>query len=132
MVIEEAIFDHLTGDAGVAALVGTRIYPTVIPQDAALPACAYQRISGPRDLAHDGPTGQALARIQFTCTATSYGAVKGLANAIREALDGFSGTMGSPSGAVVHVAMVDNEIDGYNQQTGLQTVRLDVIFRYIE
>ena len=66
MNIEEALYSKLTGDAGVAALVSTRIYPNVVPQDIALPAVAYQRISTVRDMAHDGPTGVAHARFQFT------------------------------------------------------------------
>ena len=34
---EHAIVDRLLNDSGVAALVGTRVYPGQAPQDAALP-----------------------------------------------------------------------------------------------
>ena len=57
MAIEAGLYAHLVGSAGVTALVATRVYPLLVPQDATLPAIAYQRISGPRDHTHDGPSG---------------------------------------------------------------------------
>ena len=47
MFIEEAVFYHLTNDADVTAIIGTRAFPNAIPQDADLPAMAYQVISRP-------------------------------------------------------------------------------------
>ena len=130
MNLEEGIYTELSTDSGVTAIAGTRGYPLVIPQDASLPAWAYQRISGPRVLAHDGPTGLAQARVQFTCTAGSYDEAKSLANAIRGALDGFKGMLGG--GVFVGYAHVENEIDGYQSASSLVTVRLDVNFLYKE
>ncbi len=132
MIIEEALAYHLLNDAVVSALAGDRGYPQVIPQEAALPAWAYQRISGPRLLAHDGPTGLASPRFQITCTGNTYGEAKGLCNAIRVALDGYKGLMGGASGVQVESAGVENEIDGYNQATGKQTVRLDLLIWHKE
>lgn len=40
-MIEAAIFSLLSNDAGVAALVGSRIYPDFLPQDETLPALVY-------------------------------------------------------------------------------------------
>ena len=131
--IEEAIYAHLTGNSGVAALVSTRIYPLTIPQDIALPAIAYQRISGPRIAAHDGPTGVARARIQITCQAPTYAAAKGLAMAVRQALDTFSGEVTvSGNKVMVEAAMLANEWDGYEVVTGQSTVRVDFQILYKE
>ncbi len=132
MNIEEALYYHLSHDAGVIILAGARGYPQVIPQDASLPAWAYQRISGPRLLAHDGPTGLASPRFQITCTGNTYGEAKNLCNAIRVALDGFRGLMGGAGGVQVESVGVENEIDGYNQATGKQTVRLDLLIWHKE
>lgn len=44
MTAETELYDALSGDAAVAALVGTRIYPEVRPEESALPAVAFVRI----------------------------------------------------------------------------------------
>jgi len=126
---EEGLYWHLSHDAGVIALVGSRIYPQVIPQDVALPAMAYQRISGPRDHTHSGPSGLARARVQITCSASSYSQAKGVAAAVRESVDGFKGTM---LDVTVGAAFVEDEIDGYGTSQETFTVRLDVNAWYQE
>lgn len=132
MLIEEALYGELSTDSGVAALASTRGYPLVIPQDATLPAWAYQRIYGPRVLTHEGPSGLAKARIQITAIAATYDGAKDLAAAIRAALDGFAGMLGGTGGVAVKYCHVDNEFDGFGQVTGIETVRLDVDFLYVE
>lgn len=132
MLIEEAIYGELSTDSGVTALAGTRGYPQVVPQDATLPAWAYQRISGERILAHDGVTGLARGRFQISCVASSYSGAKALAAAIRGCLDGYNGILGGVSGVDVHQARIENEYDGYGLATGQQTVRLDVNILYTE
>jgi hypothetical protein len=132
--IEEAIYSHLIADAGVSALVSTRVYPLTIPQDIALPAIAYQRISGPRIAAHDGPTGLARARIQVTCQASTYTAAKGLAMEVRQALDGFRGSVTTEGDELVEVeaSFLANEWDGYETVTGQSTIRVDFMLLYKE
>jgi hypothetical protein len=127
MNIEEALYSKLTGDAGVAALVVARIYPNVVPQDIAMPAVAYQRISTTRVMAHDGPTGVASARFQFTVSGSTYSSARNVVNAIRTALDGFSGLMGGTNGVIVEAIFVENDFDGYNQAGGEQVIRLDAL-----
>ena len=132
MVIEEALYAFLAATAGVTALVSTRIYPQVIPQDAVLPAIAYQRISGPRVHSQSGASGLAYPRFQFTCQAATYSAARQVANAVRAALDGYRGTMGGAGGVSVGAAFVANEIDGYSEESGEHTVRLDVVIYHAE
>ncbi len=111
MVIEEALFAHLSADAGVAALVGNRIYPIEAPQEAVLPYVVYQRISGPRVRSHSGPSHLAQPRFQITGAAATYPSLRAVMNAVRVALDGFRGTMGSGPGVDVGGAFVENELD---------------------
>ena len=108
------------------------VYPLTIPQDQSLPAMAYQRITGPRETAHDGAVGIAEALFQLTCQAQGYDTAKGLANAVREALIGFDGLMGGESGVTVDGCFVVGELDGYGMVAGVYTVRLDVVIRYRE
>jgi len=129
MTIEAGIFAHLIGNAGVRALVATRIYPLLVPQDVELPAIAYQRISGPRDHAHDGPSGLALARVQLTFVATSYDGAKSLAEAARAAMDGFSGVMGEMT---VGACLLSNEMDQWAVAHEAPVVRHDYLIWYQE
>lgn len=129
MTIEAGIYAHLIGNAGVAALVATRIYPLLVPQDAELPAMAYQRISGPRDHAHDGPSGLAMARMQLTFVAASYDGAKTLSEAVRAAMDGFSGTMGE---VTVDACLLENESDQWATVLESPVVRHDYMIWYQE
>lgn len=127
--VEEAVYAILVGDAEVSALVGTRVYPQVIPQDAALPAVAYSRISARRVKSHSGPSRLARPRVQVTCSAKTYGAAKALAAAARGALDGFKGTA---AGLDVQGAWLDNDGDEYGDDGELRSVRMDFMIWHRE
>lgn len=128
MTIEESQYAYLAAQSTNA---GARIYPNVIPQDATLPAIAYQRIDGPRLMAHSGASGLTFARMQYSCTAATYSAAKTLLHQVRAALNGFTGTMGA-GGVTVEHCIVKNEVDGYNEVSDKQVIRLDVQFFYKE
>jgi len=82
------IYEELTRNPAVAALVSTRIYPGMIPQDADLPAIAYQQISNPPTYSHSGNSGLWNARVQLICVAANYLAAHALSETVRLALDG--------------------------------------------
>lgn len=129
MILEEGVVVRLMATAPLTALIGARLYPQTIPEEAPRPAAAFQRISGTYDTAHDGPTGWGRARLQFTAQADIYLEAKAVAAAIRAALHGFRGTMGT---VTVHGAFATNDLDGFNEATDRETVRLDVLFYYKE
>jgi hypothetical protein len=126
--IEEAIYTELTTAAAVIAIAGTRGYPELIPETAAMPAWAYQTISANREPIHSGSSDLTEQVIQITCQAASYASAKALAGAIRARLHGFKGTL---SGVKVHRIVVDNDQDGLADEDGA-TVRLDVSVFYTE
>jgi hypothetical protein len=107
-VIEQALYKILADDSGVGALAGDRVYPIGVPQDGALPAVTYQQIAGPRDRTFDGATGLVDGYYQVTCWAATYGAAKGLSEAVRAALDDYAGTVSS---VWIRVIRVTNEMD---------------------
>ncbi len=126
--IEEAIYTELTTAAAVIAIAGTRGYPELIPETAAMPAWAYQTISANREPIQSGSSDLTEQVIQITCQAASYASAKALAGAIRARLHGFKGTL---SGVKVHRIVVDNDQDGLADEDGA-TVRLDVAVFYTE
>lgn len=132
MTPEEGLYSYLTADANLTTLIGSRIYPNIIPEGSASPAVAYQRISSRRWHPHDGRGGLAQVRVQLTITGDSYQSVKGVAEAIREALDGYEGPMGPGGGLEIEGCLIDNEIDGFDLDTAHQTVRQDYLIMYKE
>jgi hypothetical protein len=98
----EAVLQRILAVApAVSVLIGSRIYPNIVPQKAPMPAITYQQISGPRLHDMQGAVGMAKARYQINCWAVSYAEAKELAEAVRLTLDGYSseGTI-----KVIHLA----------------------------
>lgn len=124
MVIHEAVRALLIADSTISGIVSTGIYPLIAPQGSSLPCIVYQRISGPRISAHDGPSGLARPRYQYTCIAATYAAAKALANAVREVLDGYSGTT---NGVQIETILIENEMDVYNFETDERASSYSVI-----
>ena len=129
MNLESGLFAFLVADKRIAQLAGSRIYPLLIPQEAALPAIAYQLISTTRGMAHDGPTGLASATMQLSIQAESYDGTKDLAEALRLALHGYSGPMGSVE---IELCRLDMELDSYIFETDAKVLRQDYLILYKE
>lgn len=77
-MIEERIVTALTGHAGLAALIGNRVYPQRMSQGATFPALVYTRVSGERLNNLDGDNIQ-NPRFQVDCLAESYSGAKAVA-----------------------------------------------------
>ena len=132
--IEEAVYSRLTTFAGLADLIDMRAYPLIIPQDAALPAVAYQTIdSNPRH-SLTGRSGLTETRVQLTTVAADYATAKRVDRQVRAAFDAVSFTvLATTTDPGVHVqgAFIDNASDDYDAVTlapeAAPIVRTDVI-----
>lgn len=89
MSLESDLYLYLTADAGLASLVGTRIYPVHLPEGTTLPAVSYFMVDNPPDYTHDGETTLEHPRYQFDCWATSHVNVIALQDAVQAALGRF-------------------------------------------
>ncbi len=107
MSISSAIYDYLVNNAGVAALVGTRIYPSVSPTSAMMPRITYQLISANHSECVGGSAGLCEYKIQLSAWGYSDLSTDATAEAIRQALQGYSGTTG---GVLIYSALMDSEI----------------------
>ena len=127
MSIENAFSSHLLQDAGVASLIVSRLWPLTIPQDAAMPAMAYQVISDVPVYAHHGANGVSRARIQLTMQG-SYSQLVALRYAVLSAVHSFRG-----SGSVdVQSSQVENTIDGYGPSSERAVRRMDIVLWYYD
>jgi hypothetical protein len=130
MSIESGLVTYLMAQGRVTTLISTRLYPVVIPQDASLPAAAYQLISGDWERQHDKRTGGAKlrrARIQITVTGVDYDDAKEAAAAIEEVCDSFRGQWGTE---YVQECRVEALGDGWGAQVDKFTTRMDLAIIY--
>lgn len=132
MVIEEGLYNHLSNHAGLTALVGTQIYPIVIPQGKTPPMVTFQKINGPRVHAMQQDAGMAYPRFQVSCWGMTYKSAKDVAAQVRAALQDFKGTMGGVGGVVVSGVFIEDENDLYEPGTQVYHVALDFIIWHLE
>lgn len=112
-MIERAIYNILKADVGVSALVSSRVYPNITPQDAALPYLVIVRADTEHVESTSGSSGLARASIEVISFSDSYKEVKALAEAVRKALQGYTGAIGRDKIGGIHAG---SETDGMGLQ----------------
>ena len=132
MKIEQAILKELLADSGITSLIGERLYYVKAPQDVVKPYVAFFKASAPREYSHDGASKLAHPRFQFSCFATTYYEAKQITEAIRAAIEAFSGTMGGAGGVEVGHCFLINESDIYEENTKLFHVAVDYLIWHKE
>lgn len=126
MSVEAELYDLVSGDSGVAALVGTAIYPLVRPQNAPLPAIVYQEIFTETMVPAEGDNGSRRSRYQWSAWAKTYASIKAMRDALVGCLNGYSG------GSIDRIA-IDAMNDDYEPDTEQyrQIVETEVFYREV-
>lgn len=133
--LEAALYDYLTNDGGVAALVDDRVYPTRLPegtnaQPLPLPAISFQRISAARTYTYDSfeeTSAWVRARVQFSCWSHSALESIEVGEAVLLALSGYSGDM---SGEYIGSSSAELELDDYDAPVRLFRRSVDFFITY--
>ena len=132
--IKQSVRTRLLQSATIAGLCGANVFTGRSDQGQALPRINITRISGGQEHDLDGAAANANPRIQIDCRAATDVAADALADAVRNMLDGYTGTMGTHS---IDVAVLDNRldldepaIDGSDNNT--YCVIQDYLIRYTE
>lgn len=86
MSAETELYAVLSGAAGLTALVGTRIYPDAIPEDATLPAVVYARAGTEPVLSVSGQKFAETARLTVSAWAKTRTAAAAAGDQIEAAL----------------------------------------------
>ena len=128
-LIDEALRSMLVGDSGVTAIVSTRVFNGQVPQNTALDALSFSRITAQRSLAHHGPTAMTDSIFQISCWASSLLNAKNLAAAVRRLLHGFRGTVATVE---IGIARVINEIDSFDPETGVYLIAVEAALLHRE
>jgi len=138
---EEAVLARVSQIAAVTALVGTRIYMLVLPQQPTLPAIRVQMIDDVSDYHHRGGNRRGPARVQVDCWAAAssgvdpYAAALAVAAAINgddagSGLSGWRGSIGSPAVTVQGIFRVDRAVDWESEERREVRVRQDYQVHY--
>ena len=122
MNVGKYIYSKLAADAGVTALVSTRIYPIFIPKSAALPAIVFVVNEEPNTTNKTNPATHDRATVTFRYWADAadgvdaYEKINSIHAAVRTVLDYVDGTAG---GVTVDVAHFDSVTDGRDEEMTL-------------
>ena len=85
MSIETALYDALQNNSALTALVGSKIYPQVAPDNAAVPYCTYSVVVGTAYNLIAGAPSTERKLIQVNCISNSYTNAKAIAEEIGRA-----------------------------------------------
>jgi hypothetical protein len=134
--LEQALFDYLSEDPVVSALVGAgeeaRIYPFRVPEGKALPAISYARAGTNRTYTYDSfeeTNAFVRARVSFHCWSNVPDEAMQVGEAVMLALSGYGGQMG---GQLVGASFNVLEIDIYEPESKMYRRTLDFHIMYEE
>lgn len=134
MNLHESLHTHLAGDDDVAALVGARIFPMLIPQhargDSARHGCiVYTRIGVSRVVSLCGTDRLMESTLQLDAYAASFSVPKdgappalAIARATRRSLVDFRGELGGSGGVIVKDIKLTGELEFTDPDPGLYRI----------
>lgn len=117
------LYEFLLEQSALTALVGERVYPSVLPDKPTFPSVVYQVISNEQTFTHDGPVALRRPRVQIDVWSRRRLEAEAIESAIISALVGYRGPMGD----VDYTAGWGLEIstDIYEQETLLHRISMD-------
>ena len=113
---EKHVFLRLATSARVARLIGFQIYPIAVPKNAVLPFCIYKRNNIAREAHLAGPMFMPLVNLQIASWATNYDVAREVADEVRLALDGATGTL---AGVTIEDMRLVSETDDFLDPTAV-------------
>lgn len=127
-MIEDSLFTRLSGFGGLTALVASRIYPNLAPQNAAYPHVTFRRVTSDRPSAMNRDSGVVRARFQFDTFNEAYDGARLVRDQLRAALQRWRDPGGTP---VVQDVFLISETDLYEDDSRIHHLADDfeVIYR---
>jgi len=113
---EKHIFQRLVTTPGVARLVGFQVFAIAVPKTAVMPFCVYKRNNIVREAHLAGPMFQPVVHVQLASWGLTYDMARTLADEVRLALDGHTGTL---AGATISDMRLVSETDDFIDPTAV-------------
>lgn len=120
---EIVLLRTLLDDAGLSALVGSKVFALVIPQGTKLPCITFQRIGGSPANTLSGASGLEEIDLQIDVWAKNYGEAKAIAKAVRAAMP--------PGGDVFGAHLIEDQ-DLYEDGTNYFRVSMEYKVWFLE
>ena len=107
----QAVYEYISGNPEIQAVVQGRIFPVVLPQDEPLPAIVYAPVVANYDSALQGDTGYVRQTIQFVSHEKSFKKARKLSRLVKKALQDYTGDMNGVEIQAVFIKS-DYELNG--------------------
>ena len=120
---ESVLLRMLQEDAGLSALVGSKVFPLFIPSGNFLPCVTFQRIGGRPANTLSGASGLEEIDLQIDVWARDYDEAKAIAKAVRAAMP--------PSGDVFGAHLIEDQ-DLYENGTTYFRVSMEYKVWFLE
>ena len=120
---ETVLLRMLQEDAGLSALVGSKVFALVIPQGTKLPCVTFQRIGGMPANTLSGHSGLEEIDLQIDVWARDYDEAKAIAKAVRAAMP--------PSGPRFSAHLIEDQ-DLYEDGTNYFRVSMEFKVWFLE
>lgn len=134
MSLKEDIYTYMSTNAGIIALTETRIYPNLATSRATFPYITFERIDNRSEHHMLAASKLARATYEISCWSDTAASLDAVAEAVRNAFDGFIGVMGS---TIVRRARVEQNSDDFidptdGSQEGTFGDRIDVSLWFVQ
>ena len=126
-----AIYNILSNNSALTAVVSNRINPLRIPEKSALPALAYQVVSNRGNMSKSSASKSDFTRIQVMIVAKTSASAIEVGNLVRNAME--VATPNTFNGVKVQVIEYDGEVHLAEDNAGfagLSTIGMDFIINY--
>lgn len=128
--LRPALRSFLLGDPAISSIVGTRVYPSILPSGSLPgPSIVYNLISEDTDYHLKGASGLVFTRYQLDSWAASNDAATDLSLKVKERLQGFQGDM---NGITVRGVFSEIGRSIYDGTAQLHNASRDFFFGYLE
>ena len=111
-MIEQGLFTLISSDPTISGMIGTRVYPILLPESPTLPAITYQVTRGNGDPTFE-TSGLIKLYMQFDCWGKTYSDAAQLRKALVKLLNGYQGVLSD--GTDLQLGQFQQPIDFFEQ-----------------
>jgi hypothetical protein len=132
MSANKIVYNILSNNAALTALISTRLNPVRIPQETTFPAVSYQLVSEIPTPTKSGHSHTEFARVQINAYGTTLSSAQSVASAIRTAFEAVSlpGTFNSIKCQTIEFDGENHTADDVAAFAGLYQISQDYLINF--